>query len=181
VKNIKHTIVIVLFAFTSNLFLGQSAFDKFEEMDEITSVVVSKKMFEMMANVKTNNKEGQEFLDLVKNLNSLKVYTTANAKYKAEMKSTVDKYRATKKLEELMRVSDSSANVKIYVNQGKNTTQIKELLMYIEGNKFDYDHQAVVVLLLGNFDLNDISALVDRMNIPGGEELKKASKSKQSK
>jgi len=173
------TIVILLFTITSNLFFGQSLFDKFEEVDEITSVVVSKKMFEMMANVKTNNKEGQEFLNLVKNLDNLKVFTTSDAKYKAEMKSVVNKHLTTKKLEELMRVSDSGSNVRIYVNQGKNTTQIKELLMYIDENKFSYE--TVVVLLTGNFDLNEISALVDKMNIPGGEELKKASKNKSSK
>jgi len=172
----KNTILIFLFALTSNLFLGQSVFDKFDEMDEITSVVVSKKMFEMMSNVKTNDKEAKQFLDLVKNLDNLKVFTTANSEHKADMKSTVDKYIVSKKLEELMRVSESGMNVKIYINQGKNTTQVKELLMYLDGNKYGYD--TAIFLLTGNFDLNDISTLVDRMNIPGAEELKKASKSK---
>jgi hypothetical protein len=30
--------------------------------------------------------------------------------------------------------------------------------------------------LTGTFDLNDISLLTDKMNLPGGKELKKASK-----
>jgi len=174
----KNIIIILSFIFTSNLFFGQSVFDKFDEQDEITSVIVSKKMFEMMSNVKTKDKEAQQFLDLVKNLDNLKVFTTSDTKHKADMKATVEKYVTTKKLEVLMRVSDSGANVKIYINQGKNTTQVKELLMYIDGNKYGYD--TAIISLTGNFDLNDISALVDRMNIPGGNELKQASKSKTS-
>jgi len=173
---VKNILIILSFAFTSNMFFGQSVFDKFVEQDEITSVIVNKKMFEMMSNVKTNDKEAQQFLDLVKNLDNLKVFTTSDTKHKADMKITVEKYIATKKLEELMRISDSGTNVRIYINQGKNTTQVKELLMYLDGNKYDYD--TAIILLTGNFDLNDISALVDRMNIPGGNELKQASKKK---
>jgi len=175
----RNVIGMLFIALSSNLFFGQNIFDKFEETDEITSVIVSKKMFEMMANVKTNNKEGQEFLALVKTLDNLKVFTTSDAKFSSEMKSTFEKYLGSKKLEKLMTVSESGMNVKIYVNQGKNTTQIKELLIFIDGNKLDQD--TAIILLTGNFDLNTISTLVDKMNIPGGEELKKASKNKQSK
>ena len=32
--------------------------------------------------------------------------------------------------------------------------------------------------LIGNFDLNEISILTDKMRIPGGEDLKKATKVK---
>jgi len=175
----KNIIIILTITLVHNLFFGQNVFDKFEEIDEITSVIVTKKMFEMMANVKINDQEGQKFLDLAKKLNNLKVFTTSHSKYRTEMKSTFEKYLETKKLEKLMSVSEQSTKVRIYVNQEKNTTQIKELLMFINGN--DSYQDTAIILLTGSFDLNDISALVDKINIPGGEELKKASKNKQSK
>jgi len=176
----KNTIIILMIIFVNNLFFGQNVFDKFEEVDEITSVVVSKKMFEMMANVKISDQEGQKFLALAKNLNNLKVFTTSHSKYRSEMKSTFEKYLETKKLEKLMSVSEQNTKVRIYINQGEKTTQIKELLMFIDGNDSNSSYyDTSIILLTGNFDLNDISALVDKMNIPGGEELKKASKNKQ--
>src|SRR5690606_14584419 len=97
----------------------------------------------------------------------------SDTKNRTDMKATVDKYLGTKKMEKLMRDSDAGKNEKIYVNSGGSKTQVKELLMYIDGKGSD---ESVIVSVTGNFDLNDISALVDKMNIPGGEELKKASK-----
>ncbi len=169
----KKIIITLVLALAPTLFFGQSVFDKFDGPDEVKTVVVSKKMFEMMGNVKTNDKDTQQFFGLIKTLENLKVFTTSDTKYRADMKATVDKYLGTKKLEELMRVSDSGKNVKIYVNSGGSKTQVKELLMYIDGKG---NEESVIVSLTGNFDLNDISALVDKMKIPGGEELKKASK-----
>lgn len=169
----KKIIISLLLAFIPTLFFAQNVFDKFDGPDEVTAVVVSKKMFEMMGNVKTNDKDAQQFLSLVKTLDNLKVFTTSDTKYRADMRATINSYLSSKALEELMRVSDSSSNVKIYVNSGGSATQIKELLMFIDGKS---DKETIIVSLTGNFDLNNISALVDKMNLPGGEQLKKASK-----
>ena len=48
--------------------------------------------------------------------------------------------------------------------------------MFIEGN--GKDNQTVLMSLTGNFDLNEISALTNKMNLPGGDALRKASKGK---
>ena len=47
--------------------------------------------------------------------------------------------------------------------------------MFIE-DPMSKDKQAVVLSLTGNFNLDEISALTEKMNLPGGNELKKASK-----
>ena len=76
-------------------------------------------------------------------------------------------------LEELMRVNDNGKSVKIMVKSGAKDSQVKELLMFVEGGKGD---DTVLMSLTGDFDLNEISMLTDKMNIPGGADLKKASK-----
>ena len=48
--------------------------------------------------------------------------------------------------------------------------------MFIEGAKND---DTVLMSLTGNFDLNEISILTDKMRIPGGDDLKKATKGKE--
>ncbi|MFP5436225.1 MAG: DUF4252 domain-containing protein [Bacteroidia bacterium] len=153
-----------------------SPFSKFEDKTGITSVIVNKKMFELMSNVKIDpkDKDGQRYLGLVKKLESLKVFTTSNGKYAGDMKATVDGYLKSNPLEELMRISDGGKSIKIYVKQGA-TQQVKELLMFIDGAKGD---ETVLMSLTGNFELDDISMLTERMSLPGGNELKKVAKKK---
>src|SRR5690606_37301980 len=175
IYNMKKSVLLFIMVFLPLLSFSQSIFDKFEGHDEVVAIVVNKKMFEMMGNVKTNDKESQQLLRLTKGLNNLKVFTTEDAKWSNEMKATVDSYLKKNSMEELMRVSDGSkSNVKIYIKSGSTTTQVKELLMFISGK----DQETVLLSLTGTFDLNDLSALTDKMSLPGGEELKKASKSK---
>jgi hypothetical protein len=152
-------------------FFGQTAFDKFDGQENVTSVIVNKKMFQMMGNVK--NKESQEYLDLIKKLDNLKVFTTTSAKISADMKATAEKYIKATNLEELMRINDKGQSIKIMVKTGSTETRVRELLMFIEGAK---GGQSVLMSLTGDFDLNDISMLTEKMNLPGGDALNSAGK-----
>lgn len=89
------------------------------------------------------------------------------------MKSTVDAYLKSNPLEELMRINDSGRTIKIYVKSGATSSQVRELLMFMDGAG---KGETVLMSLTGNFDLSEISLLTDKMNLPGGMELKKASK-----
>ena len=173
----KNFIITLVLAFVSHAFYAQGAFDKFDGQDDVTSVIVNKKMFDLMSKVKADpsDKETQQYINLIKKLDNLKVFTTKNPKIEADMKASADKYVKTAGLEELMRVNDSGKNVRILVRSGASDTQIKELLMFMDGGKTD---DTVLLSLTGNFDLNEISVLTDKMQLPGGTELKKASKSK---
>lgn len=173
-KKLIITLVVVL---VSSPFFAQTAFDKFDGLDDVTSVVVNKKMFELMSKVKVDvsDKEAQQYMNLIKKLDNLKVFTTKNDKVEADLKATADKYIKTAGLEELMRINDKGKNVRIMVKSGANDTQIKELLMFVEGNNAE---ETVLMSLTGDFDLNEISVLTDKMKIPGGDDLKKATKGK---
>lgn len=167
------TLVIVLF---SNTFFAQSAFDKFDGREEVTSIIVNKKMFDLMSKVKVDvsDKESQNYLNLIRKLDNLKVFTTINVRVTAEMKSLTEDYSKTAGLDELMRVNDSGQNIKIFVKSGGTEEQIKELLMFIEGAA--KDSQTILMLLTGDFTLNEIPVLTDKMKIPGGNFLKNATK-----
>jgi hypothetical protein len=174
----KKFIITVVVALVSNAFFAQSAFDKYDGQDDVTSIIVNKKMFQMMGSVKVdaNDKETQQYLNLMKKLDNLKVFTTTSARVSADMKLTADKHIKTAGLEELMRVNDGGKNVRIMVKSGATDSQVKELLMFIEGaNK---ENETVLMSLTGNFDLSEISVLTDKMKIPGGDDLKKATKGK---
>ncbi|NMH28145.1 DUF4252 domain-containing protein [Flavobacterium silvaticum] len=168
-KKVVLTIALMLMPI---LFFGQTAFDKFDGQDDVTTVVVTPKMFKMMGSAKSD--ESQEFLDLVKKLTSLKVFTTKSVAVSKEMKATADGYIKTSGLEELMRVTENGQNIKIMVKTGTSDTNVRELFMFIDGTAGKQD--TVLLSLTGNFDLNDVSTLTEEMKFPGGDKLNKASK-----
>jgi len=174
----RKSIVVFVIMLMPTFFFGQAAFDKFDGQDDVTSVIVNKKMFQMMGSVKMDNKDKdtQQYLNLIKKLDNLKVFTTNSTRVTADMKATSEKYMKTAGLEELMRVNDNGKNIKISVKSCGNDSQIKELLMFMEGSS--KGNETVLMSLTGDFDLNEISVLTDKMKIPGGDELKKATKSK---
>ena len=173
----KNLIVIFAFLIAAGNSFAQSVFDKFEDKDGIASVIVNKKMFEMMSKVKVDakDKEMQQYMNLLKKLENLKVFTTSNAKLGVDMKATVTSYLKSNPLEELMRVNGDGKNVKIYVKSGDNDSIVRELLMFIEGSNVK-DANTIVLSLTGNFNLDKIAVLTEKMNLPGGDDLKKASK-----
>ena len=173
----KLVFVVVCSVFPA-VFFGQAAFDKFDGQEDVTSIIVNKKMFELMSKVKVDatDKSAQPYLNLIKKLDNLKVFTSGSTRVSSEMKVTAEKYMKSAGLEELMRINDGGKNIKIWVKSGVKDSQIKELLMFMEGTS--KGNETVLMSLTGDFDLNELSVLTDKMRLPGGDELKKATKGK---
>ncbi len=173
----KKSIIIALFILLPFFSQAQTLFDKYDGQDNVTSIIVNKKMFDLMSKVKmeASDKDAQKYLSLIKKLDNLKVFMTSSAKITGDMKVNVEKYLKTSNLDELMRVNDNGKNVKIYVKSGSSDSQVKELLMFIESTNVK-GNETVLMSLTGDFDINEISTLTNKMNIPGGDVLKKAGK-----
>ena len=171
-------VFVLVFSVFPAVFFGQAAFDKFDGQEDVTSIIVNKKMFELMSKVKVDatDKSAQPYLNLIKKLDNLKVFTSGSTRVSSEMKVTAEKYMKSAGLEELMRINEGGKNIKIWVKSGAKDSQIKELLMFMEGTS--KGNETVLMSLTGDFDLNELSVLTDKMRLPGGDELKKATKGK---
>lgn len=169
--------IILVFALVMMTFLTNaqtSIFDKFEDLQDVTTVVVNKEAFKMLSKFKgSNSDEAQEYLEMVKNLESLKVFTTENTTIAKQMSEAVNSYLKSAKLTELMRVKDKDANVKIYVRQGKDENHVSELLMFVNDLQNSSNQQAVILSLTGEIDLNKISAITEAHIPNSGKQLKK--------
>jgi hypothetical protein len=165
----------IAFVMLTQMFFGQTVFDKYDGKEDINVVAINKKMFDLMGKVKmdASDKDTQLYLNLIKKLDNLKVFTTKNARVENDMKLTAEKYVKSSGLEDLTQIDESGRNIKISIKSDPKDQQIKELLLFIEGTKND---DAVLMSLTGSFDLSELSALTDKMKIPGGDALKKASK-----
>lgn len=169
----KLTLIIALIFVTSTF--AQSVFDKFEDNNEVTTVVVTKQAFLMLKKVSAESKEAQEYKNLVNGLDELKVFTTENSKTAAEMRTTFEQHINGKKLTELIRVKDKEANVKIYTRAGKNEDFVSEFVMLVDQmsvNAGNRKPELVIVTLTGNINLNDIAKITSEMNIPGNQHVK---------
>lgn len=180
----KKSIAIALLLLTPLAGMSQSIFDKYEDMDEVSSVIVNKNMFDLLIkmDVDVDDPEAQEFMDIAKSLSGLKVFITEDKGISSDMQQTVDKYLSSASLEELMRVKDKDANVKFYIRNGKDSDHVSELLMFVTGIKNmdmevnDRKIETVLLTLTGDIDLTKIGSLTRKMNLP--EELEKAEKKK---
>ncbi len=183
----KKVIIVLAIVLAPMVSFGQSMFDKYEDMEEVASVIVNSKMFQMLASIDVDldDAESQAYFDMVKKIKNFKVMTTGDKGIAANMKADVNSYLRSSNLEELMRIKDGDQNVKFYVREGKDANHVKELLMFITGlkdvmknsdvsiNGKKREFETVVLSLTGDIDLRQVSKITEQMNIKGGKHLEK--------
>lgn len=188
----KKVILIVAVMLISATGFSQSVFDKFEDQDGVVSVILNQKMFKMLATigVDIDDPEMKEYVEMAKSITGFKVFTTGDEKISADMKATVNKYLKSSDLEELMRIKDGEQTVKFYVKEGKDENHVKELLMFVTGlkemtegqdieiNGEKREFETVIMTLTGDIDLRQVSKITSQIDMPGGDQLKKAGKNK---
>ncbi|NKI27268.1 DUF4252 domain-containing protein [Arenibacter sp. 6A1] len=187
----KKQLVFLMLLLVPGYIFCQDIFDKYEDNNDVTFVVMQPKMFQMLGkmSISTEDPEAQEFFALVNSITSFKVITTESAAIAKDIDSWVTKRLGNSSYEELMRVRDGASNVKFYVKEGKDKDHVKELLMFVTGLKdreelkdLDMNGRKVETVLLsltGDIDLRKIATLTDKMDLPGGKQLGKAADKKQ--
>lgn len=178
-------VLIVTVLLLPIIVIGQSSvFEKYSNDPNVTYVNIKPKMFQMLAklNVNVDDPEAQAYMDMVKSITSFKTIVTENSVISTDIFKWV-KSRSSK-LEELMEVKDDGTDVKFYIQEGKDSNHVKELLIFVTGISSKIDNtidingkerkiETVVVSMTGDIDLNEISKLTQKMNIPGGQHLYK--------
>jgi len=179
-------IYVVLFMLGTLFLSAQSIFDAYANNEEISYVSISPKMFQMLGkmSVSSSDPEAAEFLKMVQSIRNFKVLVSANAAISDEMMEWVTQQVLEKKLEELMTVKDVDSDIHFYVKESGKEDLVEQLLMFafdktggasapvVRGKKVE----SVLMLLEGAIDLNQISKLTEKMDLPGGEQLKMAGK-----
>lgn len=182
--------LILLTAFIASFWVsGQTIFERYANNDEVTLVSISPKMFKMLGqmSLSLDDPESQEYLDMVTSINNFKVLISSNQSISGEMLAWVNQQVSKQDLDELLSIKDQEADVTFYVKEGKSEDYVEQLLMYVNErvgsgstnlNINGREIKAVLMLLEGDIDLNKISKLTDQMDLPGGNQLKKAQQKK---
>ncbi len=186
-RTMKNKLIVLVMAIMLVPLAGmaqKNIFEKYSDDADVTYVSIKPKMFQMIAKMGINveDAEAKAYMDMVKSITSFKTIVTDNKVISADISKWVKSRSGG--LEELMEVKDDGAEVKFYVKEGKDADHVKELLIYVNGidkvmnekveiNGKERKIETVVVSLTGDIDLNEISKLTDKMNIPGGSHLEK--------
>ncbi|WP_103072240.1 DUF4252 domain-containing protein [Aquimarina sediminis] len=171
---------ILAFAVLPYVSMAQSNFDKYENMKDVSSVVVTSKMFKLLSKLEldSDDAEVKEYMNLVENIKNIKVFATENKGVGQKMKADVTAYlKKNSSMEELMRINSDGKNVRFYSKPGRDDDHVSELFMFLDGVKERGDGPNTVVLTItGDIDLKQVSKIADHLNVPGGEELKNVKK-----
>ena len=162
----KKLILIIAFIVAPMVTNAQSFFDSLEDMDGVDMVVVNKDMFELLSKFgpeKTKGNEAMQIFTMIKDLKSLKVFSTDDAIIANKMETMANSAIKKHNLTELMRIKEDDSRVKIYVKSTKNKEYVSEVLMFIKGidKQTKGISKSMIVSLTGNIDINKIAALAD--------------------
>lgn len=164
--------IIALCAFLIPFLSGAQNFAKYENMKEVDAVVITSKMFKLLTKIDLNadDPETQEYIDLIENLQEIRVLTSKQDGIRKQMAADVQTYLKNGSMEELMRVSSEGKNVKFYYKPGRNDDYVSQLFMFMEGQD-ENNPISVILNITGDIDLSQVSRLAQDFKIPGGEEL----------
>lgn len=141
----KNIFLILFLCCTSLCFAQDKLFEKYADMDNVTSVFISKKMFEMMPNIESG---GLDLMNLKGKINNLQILTSEKREIRDQMRKEFSGLIG-KSHEELMRVKDNNTKATFYIEQKGD--QINEMIMLA-----DTDSMYVIIRLAGKFTLQDI-------------------------
>lgn len=150
----KNIFLILFLCCTSLCFAQDKLFDKYADMDNVTSVFISKKMFDMMPNIESG---GLNLMNLKGKINNLQLLTTEKRDVQDQMRKEFSGLIG-KSHEELMRVKDNNTKATFYIEQ--NGELINEMIMLA-----DTDSNYVVIRLTGKFTLQDIQDVAKSISI----------------
>ncbi len=144
-------------------------FGKYQNDDSFTQVTITARMFGLFANLDTEDAEDQEVIDAISNVKGLKILAKEDISNGKELYAEAFKLINSKDYEELMTVKEKDNDMKFLIREKDGV--ITELLM-IMGS----DEGFLLLSLVGDIDLKQISKLSKSMDIDGFEKLENIDK-----
>ena len=179
----KHLILSALM-FLPTLTMGQSIFEKYQNNKEVTAISISPKMFHLLGSMSlsSGDPDADALMEMIGGITRFKALITGTLVISDDIAQWVKTEASEKGLDMMVTIQESDANLNVYVKEGENEGELESLLMFSKGisnalpeaKLQGSDIEAVVLLIEGKIALDKIAKLITKMNLPGGEQLKKA-------
>jgi len=179
----KYFLLVLIFVIPGPL-LGQSVFELYQNNKEVTTINISPKMFQLLGSMSlsSGDPEADALLEMIKGIKSFRALITRKELISDEIDLWVKQEASDKGLDLMVSMQDSDTDVSVYVKEGKTDGELESLMMFSKGvpnaiPKAGFQGkniEAVVLLIEGKIEINNISKLITKMNLPGGDQLKRS-------
>lgn len=142
-------------------------FGEYERRDDFTTIIITSKMFELIAQIPESEDE-EDVMNVIRKLNGLKILTSSEYPERAELSRKAVQIISDKGFEELMIIKEGEEEIKFLIHEDDG--HISEFVMLIAE---DDDGDFFLMTMTGNLQLEDISRLSKTLDIDGFEHLDK--------
>jgi hypothetical protein len=145
----------------------EQLFKKYSDIDGFTSVVITKNMFQLFANVE--NPKNDDFLRTVKNLDFIKILSVHGESEGKSFYKEILPAIPESQYKELMTIKEVDSQVRFLTMEKDGV--IKELIMVSYGKE-----ESSLIWMTGIIDMKTVAKIAGSMNVSGMENLEKAGK-----
>jgi len=142
-------------------------FSEYERRDDFTTIIITSRMFELIAQIPESEKE-EDVMNVIRKLNGLKILTSSEYPKRGELSKKATKIIEDQGFEELMIIKEGEEEIKFMIDEKDG--HIREFVMLIAE---DENGDFFLMSMTGNLDLNDISKLSKTLDIDGFDQLEK--------
>lgn len=165
------TILMALSASSQAQSIMDNLFEKYSGTEGYTSVYISKYMFDMFRkDDAARNQDADELEQVISRLDGIKILVTDDdpaTPVPVSLYKEIMKLIPSSPYKEVMVVKEKDQDIKFFVKENKDK-RVAELLMVIGG-----PDQSVLLSIIGDIDMKNISKLARTMNVEGMENLNK--------
>ncbi|HLF33407.1 MAG TPA: DUF4252 domain-containing protein [Cyclobacteriaceae bacterium] len=140
-------------------------FREYEGQENFTTIYITSKMFEMIAQIPEQEDE-EDLLNVIRKLTGVRVLSTDNYEDAGDLYQKAYKLLPGHGFEELMIVKENDKETKFLVRQNREV--ISELIM-LSGGRESFS----IISITGDLRLKDISRLSKTLDIQGFDHLEK--------
>lgn len=127
-------------------------FDKYDDVDGVTSVYISKAMLDMMPNIKTDN---VDLASMAGKIDNIRILTSDNSAMATKLKNDVKTSLDTKGYQNLVKVNEGQEKTNIYMKADAGGIN-HYLILNTSNSEFN------AILITGKMTLADVQNMVGK-------------------
>lgn len=163
--------IFIIFAFAFSQFFnvyGQDKldqlFDKYQEVEGVTSIKIAKPMFGMLSNLNLGDAELDQIKPLLSKINGLKVFIaekpenagSLNGQKLSQINRDIKSYLSNLNYSEIMTMNSNGAKIKFLSAEEKNGI-LDDLLLSIDSG----GEESILIKLDGRLSMDDINKIIN--------------------
>ena len=152
----KRIYILALLAFVFSLFAQaqQSFFDKYADMEGVTSVYISKSMLKLLPEM-SGSINGVYVGNLANRLDNIQILSCDELETISKLRKETDKINTTNGYEELMRVHEDGEKTTIYFKEKKGKK--KEFVLLV-----DEKDELTIISIVGDLTSKEIQGMIKK-------------------